>query len=202
MAHDRTKIPLFGRDGVLGWVNLDEQPGSSKDAVVRLQNGQGVRVPADLIVKQIDGSYYLPMSSEQFRQAEGGDQNTYMVIPVLAEELEIGKRQVTTGTVQINKRVHQREELVDLPTTRHEVQVERVPVNRLVDAPPPVRYEGDTMIIPVLVEELVIEKRLRLKEEVRVTQVQSEQREQRRVTLREEEVEVNRANETGQVQKE
>jgi hypothetical protein len=41
-----------------------------------------------------------------------------------------------------------------------EVQIERIPFNKIVDKEPEaVRYEGDTMIIPVLKEIAVIEKK-------------------------------------------
>jgi len=46
--------------------------------------------------------------------------------------------------------------------------VEHVPVNRYVDVPPPVRHEGDTMIIPVFREETVVTTRILLVEEVHV----------------------------------
>ena len=194
---DRNRRTLVGRDGQLGWIDLDEQPANSQEALVRLENGTAVRVPADLLVKQMDGSFYLPMSQKQFLSFEtsearqGGE--TIVVIPVIAEEVEIAKRQVTSGRVQISKHVHEREELIDVPLIHQEVRVERVPVDMPIEEPPKVRYEGDTMIIPVLEEVLVVEKQLRLKEEVRVTMVQSEVREPTQVTLREEEVEVNRA---------
>jgi uncharacterized protein (TIGR02271 family) len=194
---DRNRKTLAGRDGLLGWIDLDEQPANSEDALVRLENGTGVRVPADLLVKQIDGSFYLPMSRTQFLSFDnpdaGQERETIVVIPVIAEEMEISKRQVTSGRVQVTKHVHEREETVDIPTKTQEVQVERVPVDRPIEEPPQVRYEEDTMIIPVVEEVLVVKKQLRLKEEVRVTMIQNEVREPIQVTLREEEVEVNRA---------
>ncbi|MCA1628121.1 MAG: YsnF/AvaK domain-containing protein, partial [Acidobacteria bacterium] len=61
--------------------------------------------------------------------------------------------------------VREREEIVDELLLKEAVEVERVIINREVDAPVPVRYEGETMIVPVLEEMLVVEKRLVLKEE-------------------------------------
>jgi len=65
-------------------------------------------------------------------------------------------------------------------------------VNRVVSVAPEVRHEGDVMIVPVLEEVLVVEKRLMLREELRITRRKDEAREPQRVTLRTEQVEVTR----------
>lgn len=194
---DRNHIPLVGRDGALGWVNLDEQPENSQEAIIHLENGMRVRVPAELLVSQPDGTYIIPLSKEQFptiSQRKEKNDDTAFVIPVLAEEVEITKQQVTKGRVQVSKQVHEREEVIDEPILQEEVQVKRVPVDRMVDTPPEIRYEGNTIIIPVLEEVLVVEKRLRLKEEVQITRVQKEVHAPQQVTVREETVDVKRLN--------
>lgn len=114
-------------------------------------------------------------------------------IPVVREEPVLHKRLVETGRgVQIAKTVAQREQVVDAVLAKDEVVVERVFVGRAVDAAnlPGIRYEGDTMIVPVLEEILVVEKRTLLKEELRVTSTRRQLREQQRVVLRSEEVSV------------
>jgi uncharacterized protein (TIGR02271 family) len=109
------------------------------------------------------------------------------IIPVLKEELDVGTRRVELDSgVRIAKQVEQREELIDEPLTKEEVAVERITLNRPVDGPVAVRYEGDTMIVPVLEEVLVVEKRLVLKEEIRITRRKTEFRAPERVTLRRE----------------
>lgn len=45
------------------------------------------------------------------------------------------------------------------------MQVTRMPIDAEVTTPPGVRVEGDTTIVPVIEEVLVVEKRLILKEE-------------------------------------
>jgi len=115
------------------------------------------------------------------------------VIPVVREELDVGKRRVETGRgVRVHKTVQERQAVVDEPLAKDEVRVERVKVERTVEAPVDVRYEGDTMIIPVLEEVLVVQKRLVLKEEIRVTRRRSETRAPQRVTLRSEDAEIER----------
>ncbi|MFD2717221.1 YsnF/AvaK domain-containing protein [Hymenobacter monticola] len=90
------------------------------------------------------------------------------VIPVIEESARIEKEVVETGRVVIRKTVHHETQTVDVPTQEEQVQVERVPINRVVDTPPEVRHEGDTMIIPVLREEVVVTTRIVLVEELHV----------------------------------
>jgi len=71
-----------------------------------------------------------------------------------------------------------------------EVEVEKVAVNQFVESGPEVRYEGDTMIIPVLRE--VMEVRMLLVEELRVTKRKVESNDSQELTLRREEVTVER----------
>lgn len=118
------------------------------------------------------------------------EENYIEKIPVIEEKLQVDKKTVETGTVRIIKKVTEEEVTIDVPTAREEVEVERVPLNKYIETPPSVRHEGETMIIPVIKE--VIEKRLVLVEEVRITRrkVQTEARQQ--VTLRKEKVVVER----------
>jgi stress response protein YsnF len=73
-----------------------------------------------------------------------------------------------------------------------EVDVERVEINEFVDGPRAVRQEGDVTVIPVMEEVLVVEKRLMLKEEIRLRRRVHETREPQQVTVRHEHVEVDR----------
>lgn len=114
-------------------------------------------------------------------------------IPVIEEQIRVDKRVVETGRVVIQKRITEHQEHVAIPLNHDEVNVERVLINRYVDTPPEaVRYEGDTMIISVLEEVVVVEKRLMLVEELHVTRRQHQTEEMHQVTLRQEDVTVTR----------
>ena len=113
-------------------------------------------------------------------------------MPVVQEELVVGKQAVETGRVRLVKTVAERQEVIDEPLMRERVEVERVPVNQVVSGPVAVRYEGDTMIIPVVEEVVVYEKRLVLKEELHVRKVTTQERQPETVTLRQEQVTVER----------
>jgi stress response protein YsnF len=62
----------------------------------------------------------------------------------------------------------------------------------IVDGPLPVRTEGDLTVIPVVEEVLVTAKQLRLVEEVRITRVRSTNVHHQNVTLRAEDIAVER----------
>ena len=114
------------------------------------------------------------------------------IIPIVEEVLDVRQRRVETGRVRITKIVHEREEEVNTPRVREEVTIERVTLNRMVDAPVSMRQEGDTLIIPLLEEVVVMEKRLMVKEELRITKRRIEEHTSQQVMLRREEVVVER----------
>jgi len=116
-----------------------------------------------------------------------------ITVPVIREELHVSKRMVDSGRgVRVNKAVKMHEQTVDEALLRQEFLVERRAVGSVVDGShmPQTRYEGDTLVVPVLEEVLVIEKRLRLKEELRITRHESWHRETQKVMLRSEHVTV------------
>ena len=112
------------------------------------------------------------------------------IIPVLRETIRVSKREVETGRVIVHKTVTERDEAVEMLLKRTDVSVERVPVNRVVSEAPGSRQEGDTLIIPILEEVLVVEKRLVLKEELHIRKDNSERTVHETVRLRSEEVRI------------
>ena len=69
---------------------------------------------------------------------------------------------------------------------------EKIPVNKYVETAPQIRYDGDTMIVPVVREVVVVEKRLLLVEEVHVTKTTVTNEAEKSVPLRREEIFVER----------
>ena len=113
-------------------------------------------------------------------------------IPVIEEVARIDKEVVETGRVVVRKVVHNETQTVNVPTKHDHVSVEHVPVNRYVDTPPPVRHEGDTMIIPVFREEVVVTTRILLVEEVHVRKQTVTTNTAHNVELRREEIRAER----------
>jgi len=116
-------------------------------------------------------------------------------VPVVEEQVVVAKRKRVTGAVRVATRTREEERLVDEPYEVEEVEVQRVPVEgggRWVDAPVPARREGDTTVVSVHEEVVVVETRLRVVEEVRLTRRRSTRRHAERVTVRREEALVER----------
>ena len=126
----------------------------------------------------------MPTSNDEQRPADLADET---VVPLLAEEVAVSKQVVETGRVQVARVTHQREQLIDELLAHETVEIERTPIERHVEAMPAVREEGDTIVVPIVEEVLVIERRLFLKEEVRIRRVRSTERHQESVTLRHQE---------------
>lgn len=116
-----------------------------------------------------------------------------MIVPVLEEEVKITKKVIDTATVHLSKTVDESTETFEIPLSTEEIVVKRIPKNELVDiAPAASRYEGDVMIIPVLKEVVVTEKRIMLVEEIHVSKLKTEKTETVEVVVRKEEVNVTR----------
>ena len=118
-----------------------------------------------------------------------------ITVPVCREQLQLGVRTVDTGRgVRIHKTVSEHSHPIDQALLHDAVEVKRVAVDRIValsDAPQS-RHEGDTLIVPILEEVLVVEKRLRIKEEIHITRTQHSQHYTDTVVLRAEDVTVER----------
>jgi uncharacterized protein (TIGR02271 family) len=156
---------------------------------VLLPDGREIPVSRDEI-EEGDDAFHLPVAAAQI---SGGEQ----VIPVIAERVVVRKDAVPTGSVQVRKHVETHVEHIDIPVIRENVDIRRVVIDRVVDSVPPTREEGDALIIPVVVEELVVTKRLVLKEEVHLKRIRTESRSVQDVTLRSESAEVVRTDAEG-----
>lgn len=122
----------------------------------------------------------------------GSSESNRDAISVVKEEMTINKKKKITGAVRLETIVHKDEMTVDEPLRVEEIHVERVPVDRWVDGPVAVRQEGDTTVVSVLAEVTVVEKRLKVVEEVRLTKRTTTRRSPERVVLRREEAIVER----------
>ena len=195
--HIASSSKVQDKDGVWGTVvsGAPHPFGNAAQVVVQTESGQQILVPTDMLVQQPDGSYALSLRLAELQHAgseHDGHQGEPVVVPVLVEELEVQKRPVETGKVRITKVVHEREALVDEPLVRENVAITRVPMQRVVDGPVPVREEHGTTIISVVEEVLVVEKRWMLREEIHIRKRRTETHQPQQITLRSEEVQIER----------
>lgn len=186
-------IDTSGQRGVIESAPGTDGSGSSRVIVV-FEGGQRVRLPAEMITTKDDGTLRVPFSLAALQHDQPGGPSTGLawVFPVMKEQLSVERRTVDIARVRVTKSVREEQRIVDEPLWRDEVGVELVEVNRIVEGPVEVRQEGDTLIVPVMEEVLVVEKRLLLREELRLTRRRTEVHERQSVTLRAEEVSVER----------
>ena len=121
-----------------------------------------------------------------------------ITMPVFQEAIDVGVRTVDTGRgVRIRKTVGEHDQLIEETLMHDEIDVRHVPIDKIValSEAPASRYEGDTLIVPILEEILVVEKRLRIKEEIHITRNKRPQRFSETVSVKSETVSVERFNE-------
>jgi uncharacterized protein (TIGR02271 family) len=181
-------VLVVREDGAMGKISaVTTSRDGSTMAIIRFEDGAEVAVSPEMLSRQVDGSYRLLLAASHLEMEDA------IVIPVVAEEVQVGTSQVPRGIVRVHKRVETEEQVVDAPVAAEEVRVERVQVNTLVEgAAPQIREEDGVVIIPVLEEVLVVEKRLMLREEVRLTRRVTNTSVPQTVRLRQEVVDIER----------
>lgn len=131
-------------------------------------------------------------SSPSLPLTEDSGQEETLLIPLLEEQLHVDKQLVETGKVLITKTVQEELQTVQIPLTSETIEIERIELNQYVEETPLTRQEGNTTIYPVLKEVLVVQKRLMLVEEIRVTRKQTQTQQTQSVSLRREDVRIER----------
>ena len=109
------------------------------------------------------------------------------------EELRAGVREREAGQVNVKKSVRTEREIVRVPKRREEVEIERVPVEgeaREASGATESDIGEQEVVVQVFEEEVVVTKRVVLKEEIRLRKKVVEDEETVEVDLRKEEVEV------------
>ncbi|HEX6606900.1 MAG TPA: YsnF/AvaK domain-containing protein [Chloroflexia bacterium] len=94
-----------------------------------------------------------------------------LTVPLVEETLVPVTQWHEAGALEVHKTVQTVTQELDVPVRYEEATVERVPLNRVLadDEQPAQRQEGDTLIVPVVREELVVVKQRILVEELRIT---------------------------------
>jgi uncharacterized protein (TIGR02271 family) len=140
----------------------------------------------------------IPESDASAARPDAASDDDPLTLPVVEERLRVGTRRVDAGRgVRVSKSVTRRPYQFEQSLLYDELEVRRVPVDEVValEAAPVARYEGQTLIVPVLEEVLVVEKRVRIREEVRITRRARETVRVESGQLRAEQVDVERFDE-------
>ena len=109
------------------------------------------------------------------------------------EELRAGVREREAGQVNVKKNVRTEREVVRVPKRREEVVIERVPIEgeaKEAGTATVTEIGEDEVVVQVFEEEVVVTKRVVLKEEIRIRKRVTWDEETVEVDLRKEDVEV------------
>lgn len=182
-------MQVVATDGLLGSVasvpRVDLGDPSAPAEVIVLASldnaGPGVeefrRVSREMIERVEPNAVYLNATraevpaasaavSAAHRRLRSGEQR--LEIPLVEEQVQVETRVVELGHVTVQKRVDEFLDERTVPLRHQQVEVERVPIDRIIDEVIEPYLDGDVYVVPVIEEEIVITRRLRLKEELRV----------------------------------
>lgn len=129
----------------------------------------------------------LPTDAPQ-QQLPGGDAT--MKVPVVAEELRVGKRVVPQGRVQVYQRVTSRPVEEQVTLREEHISVQRLPVDRPLTTTDDTAFQESSMELTEYAEEPVVAKEARVVEEVVIGRDVKEHTETVRDTVRRSDVEV------------
>lgn len=132
--------------------------------------------------------------------AEGHAAAPDSVLTLMAETVAFEVQRRPTGLVRVATRTETLTQDVTADVEAHGVLVTRVPIGRDIavgESLPQAREEGDTTIVPVFEEVLVVEKRLRLVEEVHIRRTITRETLTVPVTLRRQVADIVREGDTG-----
>jgi uncharacterized protein (TIGR02271 family) len=127
------------------------------------------------------------------RGSERGGLDEDLRVQRSEEELRASVREREAGQVNVKKSVRTEREVVRVPKRREEVDIERVPVEgeaREATTATEADIGEDEVVLQVFEEEVVVTKRVVLKEEIRLRKRVVQDEETVEVDLRKEEVEI------------
>lgn len=193
-------FPLITRSGIKGRVfRASRFLDRSNVNRIQLDDGTDTTVLASALHIQADGSFLLDDgaighdSDHAYAAAEVPPAEApsieYDSVPVHADSAPVAET-AAVRNVPVDVTASAREIQFDEPLFVEDVQVERVPINRIIDGPAQTRQEGDTTIVPVVEEVITVQKRLLLREEVRITRRRTEVRKPRTVRMEREDTRI------------
>jgi stress response protein YsnF len=182
-------MQVYATDGLLGSVasvprvDLGDPSAPAEVIVLASQDnaGPGVeefrRVSREMIERVEATAVYLNESrasvpaasaavSAAHRRLHEGEQQ--LNIPIVEEQVEVDTRIVELGHVTVQKKVDEFLDERSVSLRHQQVEIERVPVDRIIDEIIEPYLDGDVYVVPIIEEEIVVTRRLRLKEELRV----------------------------------
>ena len=162
----------------------DQQPDEAAVAGAETWPAGGNAASADRLESDPE-----PFEHEQDSQRTHVNEDDDLRVDVTEEELVARRRDVDRGDVVIDKEVVAEEQSIDVPVTEEHVEVTRRAVDRDV-APGEDTFTEGTIEVPVHGEEVDVEKRTRVTEEIDVDKEAVQHTERVSDTVRHEEISV------------
>lgn len=140
------------------------------------------------VIGRVDGNRVYVGKGERQEQNIDGTLN----VPVIEERLNVGKREVEAGEVQVRKTVEQEQVSIPVELRREEVQVEQrdTPDRPLKAGELENAFQGGTIRVRLRAEEAVVSKEAFVSGEVAINKQQVVEKQQVTDTVRKERVEV------------
>ena len=179
---------LFGADDDDNVRSYSEVGRRGNIITVHAQSAQEAQSAAQILDQY--GAIDIDERAQQYRSNTNADVNTSGAIPIIEEELQVGKRVVETGGARIRSRIIERpvEESVRLRVEH--VRVERNPVNRPATEADLANFREGEIELREQAEVAVVGKEARVVEEVRLGKDVEERQETIHETVRRTDVEV------------
>jgi uncharacterized protein (TIGR02271 family) len=170
-----------------GPLDIDEHAGQWQGA---MQGGDAMRGQAQAMSQQ--SAQGGAMGSAQGAAMGGSQQRAAdtTAIPVIQEELKIGKREVQRGGVRIYQRIVETPVTESIGLREEHVNVQRRAVDKMVDPADIAAFQENTIELRETAEEAVVQKSARVVEEVIVGKEVTQREEQIHDTLRRTEVDI------------
>jgi hypothetical protein len=136
------------------------------EVIVELATGARLSLPSELLGPAPDGGYRVGVPWAELMTVEEPPE------PALREKFRVRRRVVSDD--------HD----IETPVWRERITVEKVPIDTFVDRVPEVRKEGDLLIVPCVEEVVVTERRLHLREELRIRVIRERVVDRRTIVVR------------------
>jgi uncharacterized protein (TIGR02271 family) len=172
------------RDTMIGEVSLGNDIPSSRDST----SGAGKGSPPRTADQPYQAQHSISETPAGTQPWESGDEIAAEV-PLSEEEVKVGKKTVSAGEVNLQKKVSTEQVNVPVELKREDVVIERVPAHETEPAGKE-PFQEERVEVPLSREEPVVEKETRVTGGVRVRKTEGTERETIQESVRREDVDI------------
>jgi uncharacterized protein (TIGR02271 family) len=172
------------RDTMIGEVSPGNDIPSPRDST----SGAGKGSPPRTADQQYQAQHSLSETPAGTQPRESGDEIAAEV-PLSEEEVKVGKRTVSAGEVNLQKKVSTEQVNVPVELKREDVVIERVPAHETAPAEKE-PFQEERVEVPLSREEPVVEKETRVVGGIRVRKTEGTERETIQESIRREDVDI------------